>query len=93
LFGRKFVSFVRSFNFLLAVLVLASAAAAQTQVQGLITGHSGATMMVKTKDGETVVVALTPETQVDEVQGSTSAEKRWLHGTDSGSAGAGQLIP
>jgi outer membrane protein OmpA-like peptidoglycan-associated protein len=69
MFGTKLISSERSFGLLFALLVLASAVAAQTQVQGLITGRSGATMMVKTQDAETLVVALTPATQVDEVQG------------------------
>ena len=68
MFGTRLISSDRSFGLLFALLVLASAAAAQTQVQGLITGRSGATMMVKTQDAETLVVALTPATQVDEVR-------------------------
>lgn len=50
-----------------AVVALAALAAAQsTQVQGLITGRSGATMALKTQDSETITVLLTPDTQVQE---------------------------
>ena len=69
MFGIKIVPLCRSFGFLAGVLALAGVVAAQTQVQGLITGRSGATMMVKTQNAGIMVVALTPETQVDEVQG------------------------
>ena len=59
---------------LLAVLVLTSLAAAQdTQIKGLITGRSGATMTVKTQDNETITVALTTDTQVQEIEGSVQA--------------------
>jgi OmpA-OmpF porin, OOP family len=51
---------------------------AQTQIQGLITGRSGATMTVKTQDNETIVVALTADTQVQEVQGAFKLRKKEL---------------
>ena len=60
----------------LSLLFLASAASAQTQIQGLITGRSGATMTVKTQDSEPVVVALTPDTQVQEVEGVFKARRK-----------------
>jgi len=64
---------------LVAGLVLASFAVAQnSQVQGLIVGRSGATMTVKTQDGEPVVVALTPDTQVEEVEGALKLRKKEL---------------
>lgn len=62
----------------LASLVFAGLAKAQTQVQGLITGRSGATMTVKTQDGEPVVVLLTTDTQVDEVEGMLKLRKKSL---------------
>jgi len=65
----------------LAVLfiVAASLAVAQTsQVQGLIVGRSGATMSVKTADNETVVVALTTDTDVQEVEGIFKLRKKQL---------------
>lgn len=62
----------------LASLAFAGIAKAQTQVQGLITGRSGATMTVKTQDGEPVVVLLTTSTEVDEVQGLLKLRKKSL---------------
>jgi OmpA-OmpF porin, OOP family len=62
----------------LASLFLVSVAPAQTQVQGLIVGRSGATMTVKTQDAETVVVALTDDTQVQESEGVFKMRKKEL---------------
>jgi OOP family OmpA-OmpF porin len=63
----------------LASLAFAGLAKAQTQVQGLITGRSGATMTVKTQDGgEPVVVLLTTSTEVDEVEGLFKLRKKSL---------------
>jgi OOP family OmpA-OmpF porin len=62
---------------LFAVLLVTSMAAAQDQqIQGLITGRSGATMTVKTQDSEPVVVALTPDTQVQEIEGVFKARRK-----------------
>ncbi|HEY2120580.1 MAG TPA: OmpA family protein [Candidatus Acidoferrum sp.] len=63
---------------ILAILFMASMANAQTQIQGVITGRSGATMTVKTQDSETIVVALTPDTQVQEVEGAFKLRKKEL---------------
>ena len=63
----------------LAGLAFAGIVTAQTsQVQGLITGRNGATMTVKTQDGEPVVVALTTDTQVEEVEGAFKLRKKQL---------------
>jgi OmpA-OmpF porin, OOP family len=51
-------------------------AAQDTKIQGLIVDRSGATMTVKTQDSENVVVALTTDTQVDEVQGLFKLRKK-----------------
>ncbi len=60
-----------------AVLCFASLAAAQgQQIQGLITGRSGATMTVKTQDAENVVVLLTSDTQVQESEGMLKFRKK-----------------
>jgi OOP family OmpA-OmpF porin len=59
-------------------LLVAGVANAQSQIQGLITGRSGATMTVKTSDNETIVVALTADTQVQEVQGALKMRKKEL---------------
>ncbi len=63
---------------LLAVCLWSGLAAAQNQIQGVITGRSGATMTVKTQDGESIVVALTPATQVQEVEGAFKLRKKEL---------------
>jgi OmpA-OmpF porin, OOP family len=61
---------------LTALLLLCSAAVAQTQIQGVIDGRSGATMTVKTADGTNVVVLLTSTTQVEEVEGGLKMRKK-----------------
>jgi OOP family OmpA-OmpF porin len=67
------------FGLVVAVLTLTSSAAAQdSQIQGLIIGRSGATMSVKTQDSETITVALTPDTQVQEVEGAFKLRKKEL---------------
>ncbi len=60
------------------LLLVGGLASAQSEVQGLITGRSGATMTVKTQDNESIVVALTPDTQVQEVQGAFKLRKKEL---------------
>jgi hypothetical protein len=65
-----------------AVLALPSLAAAQSsQLQGLITGRSGATMALKTQDAETITVLLTPDTQVQEGEGAFKPRKKELGST------------
>jgi outer membrane protein OmpA-like peptidoglycan-associated protein len=61
-----------------ALLLVGGLASAQSEVQGLITGRSGATMTVKTHDNESIVIALTPDTQVQEVQGAFKLRKKEL---------------
>jgi hypothetical protein len=63
---------------ILAMLFMTTLANAQNQVQGVITGRSGATMTVKTQHSETIVVALTPDTQVQEVEGAFKLRKKEL---------------
>jgi OOP family OmpA-OmpF porin len=60
-----------------AFLLLCGAAVAQTQVQGVIDGRSGATMTVKSPDGN-VVVLLTDSTQVEEVEGGLHMRKKQM---------------
>ncbi|HUN61906.1 MAG TPA: OmpA family protein [Candidatus Sulfotelmatobacter sp.] len=73
--GRMFLlSAFAAFIFLFAGL----AAAQDTKIQGLIVGRSGATMTVKTLDSENVVVVLTTDTQVDEIQGLFKLRKKEL---------------
>jgi outer membrane protein OmpA-like peptidoglycan-associated protein len=62
----------------LATLLLSSAAQAQTKAQGLITGRSGETMTLQTPDSSNVVVVLTDNTQVDQVQGIFKARRKQM---------------
>ena len=61
---------------LAALVLLCGTAVAQTQIEGVIDGRSGATMTVKTADGTNVVVLLTSTTQVDEVEGGLKMRKK-----------------
>ena len=62
---------------LAASLLLSGFAAAQSaQVQGLITGRTGATMQVQGQDTEIVTVLLTASTQVEEVEGLLHARSK-----------------
>ena len=58
------------------LLLFCGSAVAQTQIQGVIDGRSGATMTVKTQDGTNVVVLLTSTTQVEEVEGGLKMRKK-----------------
>ncbi len=65
--------------FILVGLVLTSFAVGQdTQIQGLIVGRSGSMMKVQTQDNETLVVILSPGTQVQEAQGRFKLRKKEL---------------
>lgn len=61
--------------FTLLVLSFSGSVAAQTQIQGVINGRSGATMTVQTDSGN-VVVLLTNGTEVRESQGLFHARKK-----------------
>jgi OmpA-OmpF porin, OOP family len=61
-----------------AVLLLCGAAVAQTQIQGVIDGRSGATMTVKSQDSGTVVVVLSDSTDVQEVEGGFHMRKKQM---------------
>ncbi len=63
---------------LAALLLLCGAAVAQTQIQGVIDGRSGATMTVKTQDAGNVVVLLSDSTQVEEVEGGLRMRKKQM---------------
>jgi OOP family OmpA-OmpF porin len=63
----------------LATLLLCGAAQAQTtKAQGLITGRSGETMTLQTQDSSKIVVVLTDNTQVDQVQGVFKARRKQM---------------
>lgn len=49
-----------------------------TQIEGIITGRNGAQMMVKTQDGGSAVVVLSPGTQVNELEGKFKLRKKEL---------------
>jgi OOP family OmpA-OmpF porin len=75
----RFGSITFGLGLILAGLALAGVAAAQgTEIRGLITGRSGATMSVKTQDSEVITVALTSDTQVQEVEGAFKLRKKEL---------------
>ena len=59
-----------------ALLVILSSVAAAEKVQGVITGRSGETMTLQSQGGGKVVVILTDNTQVDEVEGVFKARKK-----------------
>ena len=65
---------------LLAALVLAGGivVAQSAQLQGLITGRSGATMTVQSQGQGSTVVVLTPSTEVDEASGLLHLRKKQL---------------
>ena len=58
-----------------ASCLLCGIATAQN-LQGVINGRSGSTMTLKTQGSGSVVVVLTPSTEVDEVQGLLKARKK-----------------
>lgn len=64
---------------LLAALTLASGVAlAQSQIQGVITGRSGATMTLQVAGSPDAVVLLTDYTQVEEVEGLFKARSKQM---------------
>lgn len=64
---------------LLAVALTCGVASAQSaQLQGLITGRSGATMTVQAQGQGSTVVVLTPATQVQEASGLPHIRKKQL---------------
>lgn len=78
--NRAFVRIASAVTMSLATLVLlCGAVAAQTaKVQGLITGRSGATMTLQTQDSSKVVVVLTDDTQVAQIQGVFKARRKQM---------------
>ena len=65
-----------SFAFLAVVVLACGIAVAQSaNLQGVISGRSGNTLTLRTNSGN-VTVVLTPDTQVDEVQGVFHARKK-----------------
>ena len=64
---------------LAALLLLCGAAEAQTsKVQGLITGRNGDTMTLQTSDASNLVVVLTDDTKVAQIQGVFKARRKQM---------------
>ncbi len=63
-------------TFALVALAAVMASAQSGQVQGIIDGRKGETMMVKSSDGSTVPVVLSDSTQVEEVEGGLHMRKK-----------------
>ena len=64
---------------LATLLLLCGAAAAQTtKAQGLITGRSGETMTLQTLDSSKLVVVLTDDTKVEQIQGIFQARRKQM---------------
>jgi outer membrane protein OmpA-like peptidoglycan-associated protein len=61
-----------------ALLLMDGVATAQTKVEGLIVGRSGATMTLQTSDSPKLVVVLTDDTQVAQVQGMFKARRKQM---------------
>ena len=61
---------------LATLLLLSAPGAAQTKVEGLITGRSGDTMTLQTSDWPKLVVVLTDSTQVAQVLGALKARHK-----------------
>src|SRR5450755_150341 len=78
--SRKFVEIVLFVTTLLATpLVLCNVVQAQTaKAQGLITGRSGETMTLQTQDSSKLVVMLTDNTQVAQIQGVFKARRKQM---------------
>jgi hypothetical protein len=74
----KFMAFAFIGTMSLAtLLLLCGAAAAQTnKVEGLINGRSGSTMTLQTSDSPKLVVELTDNTRVSQVQGVFKARRK-----------------
>ena len=63
---------------LAALLLMCGAAEAQGKVQGLITGRNGDTMTLQTSDASNLVVVLTDDTQVAQIQGVFKARRKQM---------------
>jgi len=63
---------------LAALLLLCGAAEAQAKAQGLITGRNGDTMTLQTSDASNLVVVLTDDTRVAQIQGVFKARRKQM---------------
>lgn len=72
------ITFIAAIAVVAIGLASGVAVAQSAQVQGLITGRSGATMTVNTQDSGNVVVLLNDSTQVEEVEGGLHMRKKQM---------------
>ena len=76
--NRTRITLLVAFSFVIVALASSIAVAQSAEVQGLITGRSGATMTVNTQDSGKVVVLLNDSTQVEEVEGGLHMRKKQM---------------
>ena len=78
--NRAFVAITSVVMMSLTTLLLlcGSVAAQTTKAQGLITGRSGETMTLQTQDSSKLVVVLTDDTQVEQIQGIFKARRKQM---------------
>jgi outer membrane protein OmpA-like peptidoglycan-associated protein len=78
--NRAFVAIASVVTMSLATLLLlcGSVAAQTAKAQGLITGRSGETMTLQTQDSSKLVVVLTDDTQVAQIEGVFKARRKQM---------------
>jgi outer membrane protein OmpA-like peptidoglycan-associated protein len=74
----RFVAIASIVTMSLATLLCGAAAAQTTKAQGLITGRSGETMTLQTQESSKLVVVLTDDTQVEQIQGIFKARRKQM---------------
>ena len=72
------IAFIPIVSLTIPFLLPGTATAQTVKVQGLITGRSGATMTLQTSDAPKLVVMLTDDTQVAQVQGMLKARRKQM---------------
>jgi outer membrane protein OmpA-like peptidoglycan-associated protein len=78
--NRAFVAIASAVTMSLATLLLlcGSVAAQTAKAQGLITGRSGETMTLQTQDSSKLVVVLTDDTKVAQIEGVLKARRKQM---------------
>src|SRR5579872_5045155 len=69
---------VRSLALLIIAGLSVMLSAQSVKIQGLIKGRSGATMIVQTSDSPKLIVLLTDNTQVGQIQGVLKARRKQM---------------
>src|ERR1019366_4625815 len=72
------IAFLATASLATLLLFCGAAAAQSAKVEGLITGRSGSTMTLQTSDSPKLVVVLTDNTQVSQVQGVLKARRKQM---------------